>query len=249
MNKEVFKQIGFTEGETKVYLALLNLGETTVGPIIKESGISRSKVYEVLEKLMKKGIVSYILREKTKYFQAAQPSKIKDYLEEKEKEFQKQKIEFEKVLPELELKQEKSEKTAQIFSGFRGIQTVHEHLFSKLEKGEEYVYMGIPSLQSEKYLIYWDRMHKRRINEGITCRLLFNQGTDKKHLTKRNKQKGCEARYMSIPIKTPSWFMIYKDTVVIGLPSDDEMAIEIINSKVADSFKEYFEAFWKLSKK
>jgi hypothetical protein len=91
-------------------------------------------------------------------------------------------------------------------------------------------------------------MHNKRIEQGINCRLLFNQGTDPEHLKKRNMQKGCEARYMSIPIKTPSWIMVYKDTTAIGLPSDEEMAVEIINQKVADSFKEYFEAFWKLTK-
>jgi HTH-type transcriptional regulator, sugar sensing transcriptional regulator len=250
MNKEIFKQIGFTEGETKVYLALLKLGLTTAGPLTHESGVSRSKVYEILDKLMEKGLASFILKAKTKYFQGAEPSKIKDYLENKEKEFQEQKNEFENILPQLEnwQKSEKTEKTAQIFTGFKGIQTVHEHLFSKLKKGEEYIYIGIPSLQAEKYLFYWDRMHHRRIKEGIKCRLLFNQGTNKKHLQKRNKQKNCDARYMSIPIKTPSWIMVYKDTTAIGLPSDEEMAIEIINQKIADSFKEYFEAFWKLAK-
>jgi HTH-type transcriptional regulator, sugar sensing transcriptional regulator len=250
MNKEIFKQIGFTDGETKVYLALLKLGSTTAGPLTHKSRVSRSKVYEILEKLMEKGLVSFIIKEKTKYFQAAEPSKIQDYLEKKEKEFQKQKQEFDKILPQLELQQkmEKTEKMAQIFTGFKGIQTVHQHLFSRLKKGEEYVYIGIPSLQEEKYVIYWDRMHLRRIKAGINCKLLFNQGTDKKHLEKRNKQKGCEARYMSIPIKTPAWIMVYKDTTAIGLPSDEEMAIEIVNQKVADSFKEYFQAFWKLSK-
>lgn len=250
MNNEIFRQIGFTDGETKVYLALIKLGVTTAGPITHESGISRSKVYEILDKLMKKGLVSYIIKEKTKYFQSAEPSKIKDYLDKREKEFQEQKLEFDKILPQLEIQQkmEKMEKTAQIFLGFKGIQTVHEHLFSKLKKGEEYVYMGIPCMQAEKYLLYWDKMHNKRLEEGIKCRLMFNQATDKKHLTKRNNQRGCEARYMPIAINTPSWIMIYKDVVVIGMPSDDEMAIEIINPKIADSFKEYFEAFWKLSR-
>ena len=90
MNKEIFKQIGFTDGETKVYLALLKLGSTTAGPLTHKSRVSRSKVYEILERLMEKGLVSFIIKEKTKYFQAAEPSKIQDYLEKKEKEGRKE---------------------------------------------------------------------------------------------------------------------------------------------------------------
>ncbi len=250
MDIRVFRQIGFTDGETRVYLALLKLGSTTTGPLTRESKISRSKVYEILDRLMEKGIVSYIIKEKTKHFQAAEPAKISQYISEKEKEFSQQKEAFEAVLPQLKLQQqlEKKGREVQVFKGFKGIQTVHEHLFLKLSRGDEYLYMGIPALQAKKYLLYWDRMHQKRMRHGISCKLLFNQGANPKHLRKRNSQQGCEARIMSFPIQTPAWLLIYKDISVIGLPSDEEMAIEIINDKVAKSFREYFNAFWRLTR-
>ena len=52
---------------------------------------------------------------------------------------------------------------------------------------------------------------------------------------------------MPLPVKTPAWIMGYKDVTVIGLQSNDGMAIEIINQEIADSFKAYFEEFWKRS--
>ena len=60
--------IGLTQREVKVYLALLKLGESTTGKIIQESGISSGKIYEILEKLIGKGLASYTIKEKTKYF-------------------------------------------------------------------------------------------------------------------------------------------------------------------------------------
>lgn len=251
MDERIFKKIGFTEGETRIYLALLKLGSITAGPITNESRISRSKVYEILERLMQKGLVSYIIKNKTKYFQAAEPSKLKEYLEKKEQEFKKQKEELDKIIPQLELQQRLGEKIkeAQIFKGFKGIITVHEHIFSKLKKGEDYFYLGIPSFKEAGSQLYWRRMHLKRIALGINCRLLYNQSTDKKILENRNEFKGSDARYMPIPIETPAWIMGYKDITVIGWFGEDEMAIEIINQKVADSFRQYFEAFWKLSKK
>ena len=78
---------------------------------------------------------------------------------------------------------------------------------------------------------------------------MFNKGAKREVLKNRNSYKGCDARYMPIPVETPAWILIYKDITVIVLQSDDGMAIEIKNQKIADSFKEYFNAFWKLSKK
>ena len=48
----VLEDVGFTKGESKIYLALLELGESKVGPLIKSSGISRSKVYDILKEIM-----------------------------------------------------------------------------------------------------------------------------------------------------------------------------------------------------
>ena len=66
MEFNALKDAGLTDGEAKVYLALLELGSSTTGPIIHKSKIAKSIVYQILEKLMQKGLVSYVTKEKTK---------------------------------------------------------------------------------------------------------------------------------------------------------------------------------------
>ena len=65
MNEQLLEDIGLTKGEIKVYLTLLKLRETTTGKIIEEAQISSGKIYEILDKLIKKGLVSYIIKDKT----------------------------------------------------------------------------------------------------------------------------------------------------------------------------------------
>ena len=251
MNTNILREIGLTEGETKVYLALLKLGITTVGPLTNKSKVSRSKIYHILERLLEKGLISYIIKEKTKYFQAEDPSKIKEYLNKKEKEFQRQKQEIDKILPQL-ISQKQAEQTkseAQIYKGFKGIQTITEHIYSKLKPGDTYYDIGIPAFQEEKYHQYWQKEdHPRRIKLGIKIKMLFNKGTPRKVLQNRNHYRGCDARYMPIDVETPAWFLIYKDTAVIIIQSDEPLAIEIHNKQISNSFKQYFDAFWKMSK-
>ena len=83
MNTELLEEIGLTKSEIKVYLALLEIGSSSKGPLVKKANITSSKIYEVTDKLIEKGLVSYIIKNNVKYFSAAPPSRIKDYIEEK----------------------------------------------------------------------------------------------------------------------------------------------------------------------
>jgi len=238
MDTKILENIGLTDGEIRVYLALIDLGPSTSGPITDKSEVSRSKIYHILERLMQKGIVSYIIQEKTRYYQA------------EEKEFQKQKAEVDKLIPQLQLQKEleKTKSEAQIYKGFKGVQTIIEHVYVRLKRGETFYGLGIPSYQDEKYHAYWKKDHIRRIKAGIKCKLLFNKGTPREIMKNRNSYKDSDSRYMPLPMETPVWILVYKDVTALVLQTDEQMAIEIINKQMAKSFQEYFDAFWKLSK-
>ena len=49
MNIEPLRKLGLTEGEIKVYLASVQLGESTSGPIIEKSGNQRINYLNYLE--------------------------------------------------------------------------------------------------------------------------------------------------------------------------------------------------------
>jgi sugar-specific transcriptional regulator TrmB len=250
METSALKEAGLTPGEIKVYIALLKLGPSTTGPIIEKSHVAKSIIYQILDKLTTKGLVSHITKEKTKYFQASDPHKITEYIEEREAKLQENKRHVENIMEDLLAMQNSSKPSeATIFSGFKGMITVHEHTYQKLEKNEEYFFLGIAPEQPEHFHAYWQRDHIRRQKAGIKCKLLFQKDTPKKILNNRNKFKGCDARFMSKDISTPAWFMGYKDVAVIGFPSSNPITLEIHNKEIAQSFRAFFEEFWKDSKK
>lgn len=250
MNTKLLTEIGLTSGEIKTYLALLHIGKSSTGFIAKESQVSRSKLYSILDKLEKKGLVSHVEENGVMYFIASEPAKIKDFIKIKEEKIKQLKDEFNNFLPELESYNQDNQKVQKVsfYQGLKGLTTAHEHLYQKLKKGETYYYLGIPANQPETHLLYWQRDHVRRIKEGIKCQLLFNKDVSLKLVKNRDKYKDCDARYMNSKIKTPSYFLIYADTVMIAIASKNPIAIEIISEEIVNSFKEYFKEFWKLSK-
>jgi len=250
MDTSFLTEIGLTPGEIKSYLALLKLGSSSTGPLSKESKVSRSKLYDILDKLEKKGLVSHIEENGVIYFQAVEPAKIKTYLKEKEDKIKEMASQFDSYLPQLEALQKLGKmQSVTVYQGLKGLITVHEHTYLKLKRGEEFVYLGIPKFQPETHHMYWQRDHTRRIKERIKCRLLFNRDTPKETLKNRNSYKLCDSRYMPEGIKTPSYMLIYKDTSVIVVPGENPLCIEIISQEIADSFMSYFEEYWRKTKK
>ena len=70
---DVLEYLGLTRAEQEVYLALLRLGPSSVTPIKKQIRISASKLYEYLEKLARKGLVTPVQTERQRIYQAADP--------------------------------------------------------------------------------------------------------------------------------------------------------------------------------
>lgn len=250
MDISPLKEAGLTEGEIRVYLALLELGSSTIGPILEISGITKSIIYRILEKLIRKGLVSYITKEKTKHYQAAQPNKLLDYVETREEQLKKNKSRIQEIIPQLILKQKLARKSgANIYEGFKGLMTAYENRYEKLKHGDEVVLYGLPAEQPGFHHAYWKKNHLRLVKMDIKCRMLYNSEVDYSILQDRNNYKGCEVRRMPLKMETPSWVMIYKDVTLIAIPQGDmPFAFEIISQQVADSFKNYFEWFWKQSK-
>lgn len=247
MDVSPLKEAGLTDGEIKVYLALLELGSSTIGPILEKSRITKSIIYRILDRLIEKGLVSYITKEKTKYFQAATPNKLLDYVDTREQLLEANKKKIQDLLPELMLKQTLAKKSeANMYEGFKGLMTAYENRYQKLKKGDEVVLYGLPAEQPGFHHAYWKKNHQKLASLGIKCRLLYQQDVDDAILKNRNSYKDCQARRMPFDIGSPSWVMIYKDVTLIAIPQGEKpFAFEITSIEIADSFRNYFEWFWK----
>ena len=245
MDSKILENIGLTEGESKVYLALLIRGSSTIGSIIKESKVSNSKVYDILDRLNKKGLVGVSIINNKKSFEAKSPSRIKEIIEQKEQEIK----EVEDLLPSLEKSYNDAEpiQEAEILQGNKGIKTFTEMILDKLEKGDTFYILGPQKESIETLGAYFQEWHKRRIKKGIRCKILFNQDL-KERAEKRKKTPLTEVKLLPKNIETPSLVDIGKDYVATILFGERPLCILIKNKKIAESYINYFELLWKSSK-
>ena len=245
MKEHLLEEIGLTKGESKVYLTLLKIGETTTGKIIEEAQISAGKVYQILDKLIKKGLGSYIVKNKTKYFSASHPNRILDLLYEKEEEIKNKEEEIRQILPDLiktyELERKSNETT--LFKGLKGIQTA---IFELLDNSREEIYaMGITTSKDEKFNILWEKWHKEREKRKIKCKCLFSE-INKEYPKKLKKIKFTEIK--TIAGITPSAITISKEYVLIQTYKEDVECLLIKNENITQSFKTFFKTMWDSAK-
>ena len=237
-------KIGLTEGEAKVYLALIELGASTVGPIVKKARVAYSNVYDVLNRLIKKGIVSYIIKSRTKYFQAASPSNLMNYLDKREEEIFKQKEALQKAIPKFaEMQKIQSKVDAEIFTGKKGLISAYQKLLADMEPKDEDLFFYIHEKEYAKQTDMFYLTNKELLNKpnrGITNPTYKNSPVVR-------KLKFFNIRYVDFPI--PGNIEVCKDRVMIISWKEPIIATLIHSKGIADNIRNYFNSVWKIAKK
>lgn len=247
MNTEILENIGLSKNEIKVYFALLEFDQSSATPIVKKANIPNSKVYPILEKLIKKGLVSYVIKNNVKYFQASDPKHLIDILTNKEKEIAIQKEEIEKIIPQIELKKRLSidNQEATVYEGFEGVKIAFKTILNTLNKGEEYyVFMLGETLKEKEVIRHFNWFHKQRIIKKIKAKLI-SESKHKEIVKRWHGYKEMKFKYTSQ--KLPVGTFIFKNHVMTIIWGDKPSAF-IIKSKINYNFyKEFFEDMWKIA--
>lgn len=231
---EVLKELGFEDREAKIYLLLLKEGDLAALQLARLSQIDRTTIYDILEKLSNKGIVSVYLENKTKKFKALTPEKLLVYFKEKYSS-------LERIIPELNkiTSYEKDKTTCELFTGKEGLKSVLKDLIS-IRK--DYKVIGIKK-EYEEILGYFNEQGVLKFDEfNVKEKAIVEKGTEFKKL-----KKG-DYKYIDEKL-SPVTTLIYNDTVVFFLWTEPYFAFRIINKTFRKAQEEYFGLLWKIAKK
>lgn len=240
MDIQILEDIGLTNAEIKVYLALLELGSATAGPIIEKSGLQSSVVHMTLTKLTDKGFISSVKEGKRNNYQATNPNHIIDFINEKKER-------FENILPELLVRQQTAKKKPEIIT-FRGIKGIKELLLELLEAGgKEHHTFGSTKKSLMLGDAWWVSYHKRRAEKGIKAQLLFNESLQS--WKAESKYPKAEVRYTQAGFEPLTETIIRDDRIGIIVWIDKPLGILIQQKEAAQSYDKFFQIMWNAAKK
>ncbi len=239
MDLEVLRKIGLSPGEVKVYSALLDSGSSPINKIHEKTGIERSNIYGILNKLIARGLVSYVLENKKRFYRIAHPNRVIGYIEEKKHALDKTKKEIETDLPNMIKNFEigKPEIAAEIYRGMEGIKSIWEDM---LNYDENYF------INSGRYLMmlrqnYWESLLRRRIEKKIKWHNLAR-------FELRGKVKPTAYEYIKFLPKefsgNPNVIFIYGNKVANVL-WNTPFAFVIESKELAEDYKRYYRYLWR----
>lgn len=233
------REIGLTGNEAKVYLALIELGPTSALSISKHSGLHRSIIYDAIERLKDKGLVTDAINDAKRVFSATNPEHLRELVKEKEKR-------LENLIPALKsITPKNTSLDIHAYKGKPGIKAAFEEILES--KPEELLGFGSGGENHDQLPAFLDQFHKKRITKGIRVRALFRK-------TPNGLERGkalsllplTQVRYLPGNIKTPGVVHIYADTIAL-ISTDDPLFVAVIKNKnLANSYREYFEWTWNL---
>jgi sugar-specific transcriptional regulator TrmB len=242
MEDKILEEAGLTKNEIAVYKALLQLGATTAGPLTKKSGLHRSRVYEALDRLIDKGLVSYKIKANRKHFQAQNPEELIDFIEEKKQKLQS-------VIPELKAMQgfEAEKQEVNVYEGYKGVKSVYDNVIRTLKKGDEILVFGARGAdESFMSKTFFKEYTNRRVAKGIKMKIIFN--ADAKETGKfYSKIPNTQVKYMPKNMKTPAAVDIFGNNVGTLILKPKPKVFLITSKEVANSYREFFEMLWEMA--
>jgi sugar-specific transcriptional regulator TrmB len=230
---EDLREAGLTENETKVYLALIDLGPSLAGIISRKTGMHRRTVYDTTEMLIKKGLIGYILRNNRRLFQASNPERILDIIKEKQ-------TMLEPLIKQLETKYSKTKEKEEtnFYKGKEGLKTV----FQDQLNSREILILGASPKAYETLQFYFKWYDKTRKKKRIKAKIIAQD--------KKIKQIPlAEIRYLPEKYANPVSVNIYGEKTAIILWAKQPYAIVIKSKEVSQGYKNYFELLWKIARK
>lgn len=235
-----------TLGESKVYSTLVKIGETSIGNLIKFSGVSHSKIYDILKRLAEKGLVSSFTKNGKQYFSAANPKILLSLIEDEEEIIKKNKEQLNKIIPILEQEQNsiRIESSLNAFEGFKGMKLLLEGVLT--EKNDEILILGTPKKLIELSGGYLKDWQKRRIKQGVLCKILSDfdaPSWNEDWWIKSKKDKlTITKRFSSV---SPAYLVITKHSVITIYFANNILSFKVSHEDIAKRYKTFFNEFWK----
>lgn len=241
MNVSDLQELGMSKNESKIFLELLRLGEAPAIQLIKTTGYHRNIIYDNLERLIDKGLVTYICYEKKRVFRPSKATALIEMIEEKEKKIEDEKAKAKKLTKEVQeiLNKSKKEFKTIVYQGIKGIKEI---LYEVLEE-KEYWGIGISNASVEVLgETFWKNYILKIKQKKVKERLLLN--SDFIETVPISSPRNTKIKFLPNQVSLITEILIFGKKVAIIIYTSPPIATIIENEEAVKSFLSYFKTLW-----
>lgn len=241
-------QLGLSKNEADIYQALLEIGESNVKQIAGAAKVNRRNTYDVLNRLMEKGLVFIVLQGKEHCYQAVNPNKLTEFIDDK-------KNALNQIMPELK-KLTYTKPAVQEIMIYRGLEGWKNAIKDVVMVGQDLYTIGAKGAWTDQRLrttfnLLNREVERKKIKIFLLCDYEIKVGN--KELL--NNFSNCEYAFLPKGYPTSSAIDIFGDRIIIvsyqkiAMIDESTLFVVIVNQEIADAFRTWFKLMWNISKK
>lgn len=245
MNEQIVGQLqslNLSLNEAKVYAALLEIGQTSAGEIIKKTQLHRSVVYETLDKLINKKLVFKIEKQNIAHFQPTDPQRLLQNIKNQEDLAQD-------LIPRLKSLIDTKLPEITVYEGVEAYRRFWIESVKHMPEGSIDCVAGSIGKKWWDYMgkdakIYHEIKRKRKIKWKM---VVFNKDPLDLKLLKSDPKLN-EYRLIEKAISLEGNFNVLGDESVILHSATEPMIIEVKNPTLVKVFQNIFDILWSIGK-
>ncbi len=235
--------LGFSEKESRVYLASVKLGTSTMQKISKMSGVNRATTYVLVEALIKRGLMSSVTKGKKRYFTVEAPEKLQSILELERTQLKEKEQMVDNVVPKLaelfDATHGQNKPQVRFYEGKNGLMAVRDEVLKSKEKKAYSLFNNDKILE-----VFTEEERKafsaKRISKGVVSNLLYT--SSRGAVLKDDSRTKTDFTYIPNDIyNSPIDITVFDYKVVITSLKEPLLSVLIESQDIADSFKQMFE--------
>ncbi len=238
--RELLLELGFTPSEAQIYLALVEQGPATIGELVKRTRIHTSVLYTAVQRLLQRGLITYVKKGRTKTFSAADPKSLLQRTQTLTEELHK-------VIPtwEQKLTAKAPEIVVEVYEGFPGLTNMFNALFADAKPHDEYLSFTLgQEFKNDACLRWFNNLGRRRMALKLDVKALcptrykslFERVGDPKILSKTG------LRFSKFEF--PQGIVIFHDSVIFISCDPTVKAVRIKDTKLAEQYRAFFKQLY-----
>jgi sugar-specific transcriptional regulator TrmB len=249
------QDLGLSDKESRVYIANLALGPSSVQKIADQAGIKRVTTYVILESLVSLGLVSQSVKGKKTFFIAEDPVSLSRLIAKREEELKDQKANFDAILPQLQgLKNlPQDSPSVKFYDGAEGIKSIVKTFYRSVDaEGVKKVYgiSNIDQLWSMFPEFREAESNPSRIKSGITSQIIYTT-KEGPIFGLNDASKLRESRYVPVD-KYPlngDISIVGSHLLLISLTGPKPVAVTIKSQEIVNGMLAFFHLAWEAAAK
>ncbi len=235
--KLVLEEFGLENKEAELYLILLKNGHSTASELSKKTSILRQSVYDILDKMVSKGIVGHSTTKNVKVFYAIDPKVLLQMAENKKKLLMEAMPEFSEIA--LNSKASLNVKT---FVGGKGLKSIWDDMLVVCK--DTYFIIDYDVFGELFKELFIQNFIAKRVEKGFWHNVIFTSKTTPKIYEKSEPKRLRRVKYLTNLKGFKSTIFFYGDKAGFFTTGTPPAGIIIENKEVVDSIKSVFNFLW-----